>query len=196
MANNDPSALAIWGLTREPFECEERMVHGVKIILLFSWSDYLAFDALAKAVFDICTAGDGRVIPGCPARFTIDELLCEDTAAGRPVVLELERIYNVSAKFGVELIRTGRLDHVARLQSIEHMFRAGMIYAPNKVFADAVIDQMSIFPSGAHDDLVDTASQALRWFRDQNLLTTKEEQFQETEQMGRYRSKLKALYPA
>jgi phage terminase large subunit-like protein len=40
-----------------------------------------------------------------------------------------------------------------------------MIYAPNKSWADLVIDQCRVFPKGKHDDLVDTLSAALRHLR-------------------------------
>jgi hypothetical protein len=196
MANNDPSALTIWGRSIEPVELGGNLVHGTKLILLWAWQGYEAFDTLSKLVFDMCTAGDGRVIPGCPARFQVDRLLIEDTAAARPVALELERIYGVSSKFMVDLMKVGRLDKVARLQSVEHLFRADMVYAPDKRFADMVVDQMSVFPMGAHDDLVDSASLALRWFRDMNLIATREEAMQEINEQGRYRSKLQPLYPA
>ena len=32
-----------------------------------------------------------------------------------------------------------------------------------------VIDECAAFPMGAHDDLVDSTTQALRWFRDGGL---------------------------
>jgi hypothetical protein len=166
--------------------------------LPYAWQGWLNFDALAKLVFDTCTAGDGRIIPNVPIRFQVDRLLIEDSAAARPVALELERIYGVSSKFQVELLRTGTQDKVARLQSVEHFFRAGSIYAPNRKFADLVIDQMTMFPMGKHDDLVDSTSQALRWFRDQHYLYTREEEQLNVGQQGRYipRSARQPLYPA
>ena len=45
-----------------------------------------------------------------------------------------------------------------------------MIYAPDRSWADQMITQVSTFPKAKHDDLVDTASMALRHLREIGLL--------------------------
>jgi len=41
----------------------------------------------------------------------------------------------------------------------------GIVYAPDKEWADEVISEVADFPYGEHDDWTDTASQALGWVR-------------------------------
>ena len=50
------------------------------------------------------------------------------------------------------------------------MCSSDLIYAPNRPWADMVINQLAVFPKGKHDDLVDTTSMALRHLRDIGLL--------------------------
>lgn len=189
LSRNDPSAMTIWGLWRNE--------SGPKLILLYAWSRYLAFHDLAQVVLDTCTR-DKRNVAG--PRWAVDRLLIENSAVGRPAALELERIYTVNPAFGVELVdhkgKGAERGKVARLWSVEHLFTSGMIFAPNKRFADDVIDQMAIFPFGAHDDLVDSAVMVMRWFREMNFMLTREEQHTEREGLVKYRPRSKPLYPA
>ena len=62
------------------------------------------------------------------------------------------------------------MDKMSRLYSVQHIWEEGMIYAPERTWAQAVISQMGTFPNAAHDDLVDTASMAIRHLRDIGLL--------------------------
>jgi phage terminase large subunit-like protein len=80
-------------------------------------------------------------------------------------------------------------DKVARLQSVQPLFSQGLIYAPDKTFADLVIDEVAVFPNGAYDDLTDTVSYALRYLRDMNyaLQTDEQSQMDIDEQMHRSR---------
>jgi len=61
------------------------------------------------------------------------------------------------------------------LTSIQHLFSDGMVYAPDKKWADQVIRQCSVFPKGSHDDLVDSTAQALRYLRDMGFALRREE---------------------
>jgi predicted phage terminase large subunit-like protein len=91
----------------------------------------------------------------------VDKLIIEDKAAGHSVAQEIRRLYG-HEDWAVQLINPGAYDKLARLYSVQHLFAEGMIYAPIKQWADLVISQMATFPRGKHDDLVDTASAALR----------------------------------
>ena len=57
-------------------------------------------------------------------------------------------------------------DKVARALAIQPMFSQGMVYAPNKDWAELTITEMSVFPAGRRDDLTDSATQALKHIRD------------------------------
>src|SRR6202012_3710582 len=99
--------------------------------------------------------------------YKVDLLMVENKAAGISVAQEITRLYS-NEKFGVRLFDPKSQDKLARLHSIEHLFREGLIYAPERSWADAVISEVAQFPFGKHDDLTDTVSQALRYLRDNN----------------------------
>jgi phage terminase large subunit-like protein len=45
------------------------------------------------------------------------------------------------------------------------LFNSGRVWAPNRRWADEVIEEVASFPQGDHDDLVDCVSMALAYFR-------------------------------
>jgi phage terminase large subunit-like protein len=58
---------------------------------------------------------------------------------------------------------------------VQHLFSEGLIYAPDRSWADMVITQAAQFPRAKHDDLVDTISMALRYLRQIGVLIRNEE---------------------
>ena len=66
-------------------------------------------------------------------------------------------------------------DKVARLYAVQPIFSNGIVFAPDKDWAEKVITQAENFPKTKHDDLVDSTSQALRYLRERNLLRRPEE---------------------
>jgi phage terminase large subunit-like protein len=83
---------------------------------------------------------------------------------------------------------------MARLYSVQHLFAEGMVYAPDRAWADQVITQCAQFPRAKHDDIVDTVSQALRHLRTAGLLTRSAEHLQQIEEGSRVKNTLKPLY--
>ena len=125
-----------------------------------------------------------------------DVLLVENKAAGHSVAQELRRLY-ANEPFAVQLVDPKRQDKLSRLHSVAHLFAEGMIYAPNKMWADMVIHQVAQFPKAKHDDLVDTVSMAIRHLRDAGLLTRSVEWAAEVEYSMRYQGKPPPpLYPS
>lgn len=187
-SENDPSALTIWGVFSASGEqASTRMVdrYGrtiesatssqsealgatAKVMLMYAWQDHLEIGDLVIKVEEICS------------RMKVDVLLIENKAAGHSVAQELRRVFN-TARFGVQMYDPKTLDKVARLYSIQHIFSEGMVYAPNKDWAEMVIRQTSSFPRGAHDDLTDTVSCALKHLRDVGMLTRAPERMAEIE---------------
>jgi predicted phage terminase large subunit-like protein len=110
----------------------------------------------------------------------VDVLLIENKAAGHSVAQELRKVF---ANDGIVVILYDpkTLDKTARLYSVQHIFSEGMIYAPNKDWAEMVIRQVSSFPRGAHDDLVDTVSMALSHLRTTGHLIRAAERMREIE---------------
>ena len=187
-AENDPSALTIWGvfggssdsaatrsvdrygrsidITRS-FQSES-LGPVPKAMLMYAWQGKLEVHDLTEKVADICK------------RMKVDVLLIENKAAGHSVAQEMRRLFG-NEDFSVQMYDPKTLDKVARLYSIQHIFSEGMVYAPNKDWAEMVIRQVSSFPRGAHDDLVDTVSMGLKHLRDMGMLTRAPERMAEIE---------------
>jgi phage terminase large subunit-like protein len=71
-----------------------------------------------------------------------------------------------------------------------------MVWAPDKEWAEMVIRQVSTFPKGKHDDLVDSLSQSLRYLRDTGMLTRAVERMDQIEQDRIFKGRTPApLYP-
>jgi predicted phage terminase large subunit-like protein len=177
---NDPSALSIWGIFRDP--------NGHPLIfLMFAWQDRLQFPELVSRVGADCK------------KFKVDRLIIENKAAGHSVGQELARLFG-SFDFGIELIdpRSGFIkspDKVARLQTVVHLFAEGLIHAPDKSWADELIKQCALVPRAVHDDLADTTSMALIYLRRAGWAVKKEERAFELEDETKYRPRSGALYP-
>jgi predicted phage terminase large subunit-like protein len=162
---NDPSAMTVWGLFRDE-------ANNPKIMLIYAWEERLQFSELAELVTDTCIRPS---VTGRP-NFPVDKLLIESKGSGISVAHELHRLWRGTGKLGIDLIDPKKYgDKVARVQSIQHLFADGMVYAPDKAWVDKVIRQCSVFPKGSHDDLVDSTSQALRYLRDQGFALKREE---------------------
>ena len=56
-------------------------------------------------------------------------------------------------------------DKIARVNSIADLFASGVVWCPERRWAEEVMDELASFPNGDHDDLVDSSSQALMRFR-------------------------------
>jgi predicted phage terminase large subunit-like protein len=85
----------------------------------------------------------------------------EAKASGAPLVFELR-------KMGIpvqEFTPTRGNDKITRVNSVSDLFASGKVWAPRKRWAEEVIEEMAAFPNSDHDDLVDSATQALIRFR-------------------------------
>lgn len=161
---NDPSAMTIWGVFRD-------LNNNPKIMLMHAWQERLQFHELVQRIIANCSMSP---VPKTVPQFPVDRVLIEAKASGISVGQELHRLLKGSGKFGVEL-NPVEGDKYARLQSVQHLFSDEMIYAPDRTWADMVINQCAIFPKGSRDDLVDTTSQALKYLRDQGFALRREE---------------------
>jgi len=129
-----------------------------RVMLMTAWAERLELHDLVAKVAKTCRA------------MKIDRLLIENKASGYSVAQELRRLFG-HEDWAVQLVDPKGRDKLARLYSIQHLFAEGMVYAPDKAWADIVIQQVSVFPKGKHDDLVDAASMGLRHLRDIGTLT-------------------------
>ena len=96
-----------------------------------------------------------------------DMVLIEAKASGTPLTQELRRI-------GIPVVNyspTRGHDKHSRMHSVAPIFESGMVYAPNKTFAEDMIEECASFPFGANDDLCDTMTQALMRFREGGFIS-------------------------
>ena len=154
-----------------------------KVMLMGAWQERLELSELVAKVASTCR------------KFKVDKLLVESKASGLSVAQELRRLYGAE-DWAVQLINPGSLDKLARVYAIQHLFSEGMIYAPDRAWADMVIRQCEVFPKGKHDDLVDTVSMALRHLRETGLLVRAPERMAEIDAGRRHVGAAPApLYP-
>ena len=180
---NDYSAMTVWGVYTEDPVAEaqksgssyavERVYKQPhpKVMLVYAWQERLPFADLVQKIAQTCD------------RFKVGRVLIEDKAAGIPVATELRRMFS-NKNYAVQLDNPGSVDKVSRLYSVQHLFEEGIVYAPDKSWADELIDQCTKFPKAKHDDLVDTVSMAMRYLRRTSLIQRAEE-VQEEYDIGR-----------
>ena len=173
-SENDPSAMTVWGVwkggdqtavvTRSPGADGQMAIlnrqykeEHPKCMLMYAWAERLELHELIAKVQE--TMDD----------YGVDKLLIENKASGISVAQEIRRVYGYD-EFAVQLVDPKGLDKLARLYSIQHIFAEGLIYAPERPWAEMVINQAAQFPRGKHDDLVDTTSMALKHLREIGLL--------------------------
>jgi len=93
--------------------------------------------------------------------------LVEAKAAGSPLVFELRRMGIPVSEYSP----TKGNDKIVRMNAVADLFASGRIWAPERKFADEVIEEVAAFPAGEHDDLVDSMTQALLRFRQGGFLS-------------------------
>ena len=178
---NDYTAVTKWGA----FAGEEG---EPLLILLDAWHERLPVAEVVRRVNDTC---HGRSETRNSSTAKADYLLIEDKTHGRVVHDELLRLGERQPWETVMIKPRG--DKVARLKAVSHLFSGeskkmpdgtdhngkdkfidifmgGMVFAPDRDWADMVIQECADFPYGSHDDLVDTCSMALNWVRHNGIV--------------------------
>ena len=139
----DYSAITTWGVFY-PNEEEE-----ANIILLDVVKDRFEFPELrrkAKEQYDY---------------WEPETVIVEAKASGLPLTYELR-------KMGIPVINftpSRGNDKHTRVNAVAPLFEAGMVWYPDRKFAEEVIEECAAFPLGEHDDLVDSMTQAVMRFR-------------------------------
>jgi predicted phage terminase large subunit-like protein len=173
-----------YGRVRDSEVVEHDEINGLpRVMLMTAWQEKLELHELVKKVAKTCRD------------LKADKVLVENKAAGISVGQELRRIYGATEEFAVQLYDPKNLDKVARLHSVAPLFAEGTVFAPDRNWADTVIQQCASFPKGRNDDLVDAMSQGMRHLRDLGLLVRSPEREAEIEEAMRYTKPLQPLYP-
>lgn len=125
-------------------------------------------------------------------RFGTHHLLIEGKASGLSVAQEIRRLH---AKEGWRIstpVPDG--DKVARAYAVQGTLSSGVVYAPDREWAEMVIAETEVFPKGRYKDLTDALTQGLKFMRDNNVLKRAEERELEDEDLARQRPVSKPLY--
>jgi predicted phage terminase large subunit-like protein len=143
---SDYSACTTWGVFYKP---DDTGLNQANIILLNAIKKRMEFPELKKRAYDEYKEWDP------------DALIIEAKASGAPLVFEL-RAMGIPVQ---EYTPSRGNDKIARLNSVADIFASGLVWVPNTHWAEELVEEVASFPSGEHDDLVDSTSQALMRFR-------------------------------
>tara|TARA_R110002012_G_scaffold308984_1_gene515739 strand:+ start:213 stop:1679 length:1467 start_codon:yes stop_codon:yes gene_type:complete len=139
----DYSAITTWGVF---YPTEDS---GPNLILLDCVKDRFEFPELRRVAKDQYDYWKPETV------------IVEAKASGLPLTYELR-------KMGIPVLNftpSKGNDKHTRVNSVAPIFEAGQVWAPDKKFADEVIEECASFPYGDHDDLVDSTTQAVMRFR-------------------------------
>jgi len=142
----DYSACTLWGVFYKP---DDNGVEQTNIILLNAFRDRMEFPTLKRRAIEEYKEWDP------------DSVIIEKKASGSPLIYEL-RSMGIPVQ---EYTPVRGNDKISRLNSVSDLFASGRVWAPNISWAEEVIDEVASFPSGEHDDYVDSVSLALMRFR-------------------------------
>lgn len=137
-ADNDYSACTVWGQA------------GNQYYLLFVWRGRVEFPELKQ------------IVAALARQWMPSAVLIEDSASGQPLSQELKRIPELQI---VPVRPKG--DKLSRAHSITPLIESGAVLlsgpGPQR---EMFLEELLAFPNGAHDDMVDSATQALIYMRE------------------------------
>jgi predicted phage terminase large subunit-like protein len=143
---SDYSACTTWGVF---YKDDDTGRPQANIILLNAFKKRMEFPELKKRAMEEYQ------------EWNPDSLIVEAKASGAPLVFEL-RAMGIPVQ---EFTPSKGNDKIARLNAVSDIFASGRVWVPNTHWAEELVDEVASFPSGEHDDLVDSTSQAIMRFR-------------------------------
>ncbi len=113
-----------------------------------------------------------------------DTVIIEAKASGLPLTHEMRQtgipVVNFTPSKGN--------DKVSRVYAVTPLFEAGMVWAPDKSWAEELIEEVAAFPEGEYDDLVDSMTQALMRYRQGNFIQLPTDDWQDVEKSAMVRA--------
>jgi predicted phage terminase large subunit-like protein len=143
---SDYSACTTWGVFYQPDDTGKEQAN---IILLNAFKKRMEFPELKQRALEEYK------------EWTPDAMIVEAKASGAPLIFEL-RAMGIPVQ---EFTPTRGNDKIARLNAVADIFASGNVWVPNTSWAEELVEEVASFPSGEHDDLVDSMSQALLRYR-------------------------------
>ena len=168
----DYSALTTWGVFYMP---DDTGVKQANIILLNAFRERMEFPRLKQKAIEEYKDWEP------------DSVIIEKKASGAPLIYEM-RAMGIPVQ---EFTPTRGNDKISRLNAVADMFASGRVWAPATHWAEEVIDEVASFPSGEHDDYVDSVSLALMRFRKGGYIGTN---LDEPEEEREFRRKVQGYY--
>ena len=178
------NAMTVWGIWHDKRE-------RPKVVLMEAWRARLP---LRGIIPENCKTEPERVphyglverVAATIRKRNLDIVLIENKTRGTDLANELSKLLRQGE---CRIILTDVAgDKIARLHAVQALFADRMVFAPDRQWADMVIDEVSSFPRGKYADLVDTTSQALVWLRQNGALLMGVEADQENAGKGLFRS--------
>lgn len=102
-------------------------------------------------------------------KFRPDTIVIEKTASGQSLIQDLQR-----ANLPIREYRPDR-DKISRAHAVSPVLSAGRVWLPNRAWAEELKAECLCFPLGAHDDAVDTMTQAILFMREGWMIGAPEE---------------------
>jgi predicted phage terminase large subunit-like protein len=163
---SDYSACTTWGVF---YKDDDTGLPQANIILLNAFKKRMEFPELKQRALEEYKEWEP------------DSFIVEAKASGAPLIFEL-RAMGIPVQ---EFTPSKGNDKVARLNAVADLFASGRVWAPETRWADEVMEEVASFPSGEHDDLVDSTSQALLRFRRGGFIRLESDEEDEPRQFRR-----------
>jgi len=142
----DYSACTTWGIFEHPDDTGKNQSN---IILLNALKKRMEFPELKETAYQEYKY------------WNPDSTIVEAKAAGSPLIFEL-RAMGIPVQ---EFTPSKGNDKISRLNAVSDLFASGRVWVPNTNWAEELVEEVASFPSGEHDDLVDSMTQALLRYR-------------------------------
>ena len=150
----DYSAIATWGVFYRDDDTGLQQAHIILLDMVREKAEFPRLKQLVKEKYD---------------EYSADKVIIERKASGAPLIYELRSAGIPCSEF-TPTRASG--DKTARLNAVTDLFASKRVWAPNRRFADELIEEVASFPNARNDDLVDVTSMALAYFRTGGFIRT------------------------
>ena len=166
----DFSACTTWGIF---YQEDDTGALQANIILLNSLKKRMEFPELKMKAFQEYKEWEP------------DAIIVEAKASGAPLIFEL-RAMGIPVQ---DFTPSKGNDKISRLNAVSDLFASGRVWVPETRWAEELVEEVASFPSGEHDDLVDSMTQALMRFRKGGFLRLDTDYQDDPSEYRRFRGK-------
>jgi len=162
MDNLSYSARTTWGIWWD----EQTGLH--RVLLLEAWRDridYVDLRRMAKKDYQ---------------EWKPDLVLIEKKASGNSLIQDMRRAGIPVHPYSPDKSK------LARAYAAQPMLESGFVYYPDRKWAEALIDDVAMFPKGESSDWTDTMTQALLWYHRRFILRLEDEEGLESDVRGNH----------